>query len=276
MIASLVPERDYDYTAQFSQPDRIQLPPPEPPYSGPLPVSALLAAKKKLDDDTTSTWLLVGLGALAAWAFSGYLAFMLFSIWMILVAGFAGWGANYDPVASIFSTLFGIALSAVMPVLVVIGANRAFRRQYDMVTADLVHGDMALMLLDESYGRMIQEWRESRYRPVLGEVHLGSTLAARLIHFAAYYPHYFSMSQGRREFKVTPATPLNCWMDGLLLYFLGCNMGCLYWLIVPLPLRLVYTYPKSIATRRAVLDYLGGKWEGALEKKYVNRIRVAQ
>ena len=80
------------------------------------------------------------------------------------------------------------------------------------------------------------------------------------------------MARGQREFSVCPAAPLNCWMDGLLLGCLGCNsVGCLYWLIVPLPLRVIYIYPKSIATRRAALDYFYGKWDVALENKYSER-----
>jgi hypothetical protein len=278
VLASLVPDGEYDFARQYTgRPGGAQLPPPAPRTTRALVL--LDSVRKKLDDDTTAMWLLVGLAALAGWLFSGsFVYFIGMGPWMVDLSpifGFTG-GETVQIILGIFAWLTALSLSLVLPTLVIVGANRAFKRQYDMVTADLVHGDLGLMLIDESYGRMIQEWREAKYRPVLGEVHLGTSLSDRLHHFAAYYPHYYALSQGRREFPVQPATPLNCWMDGLLIACLGCNTtGCLYWFIVPLPMRVVYTYPKTIATRRAVLDYLYGKWEGALERMYVNKLGPA-
>jgi hypothetical protein len=239
------------------------------PSTPPTPISALFAARKKLDEDTTNTWLLVALAAAGGFMFSAELFLQVFFI--TVQSAFNG-----QPASALYSiplVLGGIALAFVLPTLVVLGANRAYRRQYDWITAEMVHGDMALMLIDESYGRMIQEWRENTYRLKLGEVYLGQTFSERLVHFGAYSMQYYRMALGQREFKVTPATPLNCWMDGLLLGCATCSsLGCAVWFTVVLPLRIVYTYPRSIATRRAALDYFSGKWEMALERKYVSRI----
>jgi hypothetical protein len=239
------------------------------------PVSALILARKQLDDDTTKTWLLVALCAVSAFYFGTLISGLVFQS---IGVGSGMFGSTGTPGAGEMLTMlggmiFGLGIGFVGATLVVIGANRAYKRQYDWITAEMVHGDMALMLVDESYGRMIQEWREGKYFAKFnGEVHLGETFALRMHHFGAYALQYFRVSQGQREFSVTPATPLNCWTDGIALGCLTCaSNGCFAWVTVFLPMRIIQTYPRTIATRRAALDYFSGKWEHALEEKYARR-----
>jgi hypothetical protein len=240
------------------------------------PVSALILARKQLDDDTTKTWLLVALCAVSAFMFTLWLIYMVIQFIVVgmldVVNSPSGVAELLGPVISMVA---GLGVAVIGPIVVVIASNRAYKRQYDWITAELVHGDMALMLVDTSYGQMIQEWREKRFqlRNITGgEVHLGETFALRLHHFAAYPLEYYRLAQGQREFSVRPAGNLNCWADGLALGCLTCaGSGCLAWLTVFLPLRVMLTYPKHIATRRAVLDYFAGKWDHALLEKYERR-----
>jgi hypothetical protein len=226
--------------------------------------SALVAAGKRLANDTNTTVLLVGLQASAGFYF-------MVQVLIFMVPGlFDGLrhGQTDSPImfglyglTVLAGAAFAVGVALILPALVIIGALRAYRRQYDDVKARMMQGDLALMLVDESFGRMVQEFRENKYKLVLGEVHLGQSFADRLLHFAYYYPQYVRISNGEREFAVTPVSPLNCWMDGFLIACLSCGLGCVYWIIVPLPLRIVYTYPKLLATRRAALDFFLGKWE---------------
>jgi hypothetical protein len=235
------------------------------------PLSALILARKQLDDDTAKTWLLVTFLALSAFIFSGLvlwwasLGFIDSSLFNLGMNQRGGW--------YLAGIVLSFLLSLLAPLAVVISANRAFRQQYDWITAEMVHGDMALMLVDESYGRMIQEWRETKYYArFTGEVHLGETFTLRLVHFGAYPLQYFRLAQGQREFAVTPVAPLNCWADGIVLGCLTCfSSGCLLWATVFIPLRIIQAYPRSIATRRAALDFFAGKWEQALSEKYSQR-----
>jgi hypothetical protein len=233
-----------------------QLPPvPLPPLVQPTalpqypatPTSALLLARKQLDEDTTKTWLLVALCAVSGLYFSAM--FLMFFVQGLFFGMFGATNQHVGVLQSLgtlASVLIAMGLSFILPTLVVLGSNRAYKRQYDWITAELVHGDLALMLVDETYGRLIQEWREHKFqlRNITGgEVHLGDKFALRLIHFGSYYMEYFRISQGQREFTVTPASSLNCWTDGIALGCMSCvSDGCLAWITIFLPLRIVYTY----------------------------------
>jgi len=262
-------------TPDAASPPAASPPPaaPQPQYDG-TPFSALILARKQLDEDTMKTWLLVALCAVSAF----YCSLMLM-VWLTDGVMFSTLNQGqhiglFGSLTAVGTVLVGFGLAFIGPVVVVVSANRIYKRQYDWITAELVHGDLGLMLVDEIYGRMIQEWRESKFqiRNITGgEVHLGDKFSMRLIHFGSYYMEYFRISQGRREFKITPASTLNCWSDGIVLGCLTMGCGCLAWLTVLLPLRIIQTYPQNIATRRAALDYLSGKWDHALEEKYDRR-----
>lgn len=210
-------------------------------------------------------WLMVAIAALAAWPLAIGLAFLLYE----------------QEIAALLGGLVG-------PLLVVFIARYSFRWQYSRAACDLVYGSMALMLMDEEYGRVVEQAAHERYRPSPQPVYFGNDLASRLDHLAHYYAQYYRMSRGPARLAMPYALQLNCWSEGCLLALgggaplLDCainialptTMPFAFWpelfcfgplLVVPLILRVVLLWPSILGTKQAVVDYFGGVYDYLLE-----------
>jgi hypothetical protein len=223
---------------------------------------------RRVDGEATNCWLLVGITALVGW---GAGASMLFLSPLALLMGgpyLLADSADESVLLQGLGYVAAFSLTLVIPAGIVVAAIYLYRQRYRTVAADLVWGSMGLTLIDESFGEHVEALRQTRYRPLLGVIHLGSDLGSRLNHFAYYYQHYFALSRGPGEPIVAAPAPLNCWIDGGLMFLCAGNCILLY---VLLGLRILLTYPRIVATKRAALDFLGGKWDAALEQQYAPR-----
>jgi vacuolar-type H+-ATPase subunit F/Vma7 len=244
-----------------------------PPMAFIQPGLVIPRLRRQQNDDSTGTWLLIALLALVVWYYSYQIVSVLFSIPLFGLDSF-GSGSMPDflqPLGTVTAVLLALGFSLLGPAVIVYVGWNSYQRQLRLVTSDLIHTDIALALVDESYGKMIETWRREKHRPTFNEVPPGTNFVTRLNHFALYYQQYYRLSRGHREFDVQPATQLNCWIDGIVL---GCAGGCIVVLILEL-IRILFVYPRVLATKRAVLDYLEGRWDGALEQKYQERLAAA-
>jgi len=160
------------------------------------------------------------------------------------------------------------------PVVVVLWGLLVYRRMLRTVTSDLVWGQAALMLTDDSYGKLVEEARREHYRPTINPVEIGSGLLTRLNHFAHYYSAYYRLSRGPCELNLPVVVERNCWMDGVPAILGGCMNICLasgLWLSLPLLLRIVLTWPRLVAVKQATLDYFSGRYDHLLEQQYAAR-----
>lgn len=166
-----------------------------------------------------------------------------------------------NPLA-ILPTLLGIPFSILLalsgPVLVIGLGLWNFGRQYAQAAGDLISGPLALLMLDEGFGREVEEAQKERWRPNVNRVELGTNLAGRINHAAHYYTQYWRLARDRRAPLAVYKTDRNCWLDGLLLASGGACCGALF--IMEL-IRVVSLYPVSLAFKRAAYEYLAGRFD---------------
>ncbi|MCC7477733.1 hypothetical protein IT575_04680 [bacterium] len=178
--------------------------------------------------------------------------------------GFGSFGLLLGILASVLS--FPVAMGAIA--LLVIFGEQNYRKHLKQVLAEMLHGPMLLVVLDESIGRAIEEQRRERYRPVMRQVELGEGLLARLNHAAHYYKHYRRAAYGQMEQLVPAMSQISCFSEGLLLLLASCTS----WLLIGVPLlilqviRLMDLWPRTLAVKQAVLEILEGRHEAELEE----------
>jgi hypothetical protein len=244
--------------------------------SGAWSLPAWLRLKRDVEHERTQCWLMVALAALAFWPLGWGVAHTLLSP----LALFSG----ADPFAPFFGSgapssaapfmafqgvqgLLAMGLSALAPVAVLLLALSNYRRQYQLTVRDLVYGNVALMLIDEGYGQIVEQAAQERYRPNPNRVDFGFDLSGRLNHFAHYYKAYYRLSWGPADVQVPFTIERNCWWEGPLLCAGGCPpFCCLTWpLLLALGFRVIFVWPKLLAIKQAVLEYLGGRFDSAWE-----------
>lgn len=245
--------------------------------SGAWSAPAWLRLRRDVERERSQSWLMVALAALAYWPLGSAMAYLLFIPVAVLTGAdpFAAHsGASAPSVLGSFAVLQGVqslvtlALSSLAPVGVLLLALHSYRRQYQLAVRDLVYGNVALMLIDESYGQIVEQAAQERYRPNPNRVDFGRDLSGRLNHFAHYYSTYYRLSYGPADVTVPFTIERNCWWEGALLCGSAWPPFCclLFPLALPLGIRAAFVWPKLLAIKQAVLEYLGGRFDSALEQ----------
>lgn len=246
--------------------------------SGAWSLPAWLRLKRDVERERTQCWLMVALAGLAFWPL-GWTIFILVLSPLALITGadpFASYSSANGP--SSFApfmafqgvqNLLAMALSSLVPAAVFLLALSNYRRQYQLTVRDLVYGNVALMLIDEAYGQIVEQAAQERYRPNPNRVDFGRDLSGRLNHFAHYYGAYYRLSWGPADVQTPFTIERNCWWEGALLCAGGCASYCCLGLLLTLPLgfRAVFIWPKLLAIKQAVLEYLGGRFDSAWETR---------
>lgn len=171
------------------------------------------------------------------------------------------------PLGMVAHALVGLGAGALPVALIAFTASRSYQQQYTTVLRDMLQGPMLLMLLDESFGRALEEQRRERYRPVLDQVQVGEGLMQRIEHFALYYTQYYRAGYGRVEQPVPGVSQLTCMREGLLASLAACGSVCL----IGLPffmlslIRILVVWPRLLAVHQVVLEILAGQHDAAFE-----------
>ena len=192
---------------------------------------------------------------------------------------------NYDEMGSSpgwtnppFSTIvpiFAYLCSSALAAGVALWAYSNYQGHYKSAASALVWGPAALMLVDEQYAQAIEQARRERYRINFWQpVHVGQDFISRLNHFAHYYQTYTLLGLGPAE--VRPPNPMqsNCWVEGALVgagcFLTQCCVGL--FILIPMILRIVLTWPRLVAIKQAAVDYLEGRYDSALEQQYQDKL----
>lgn len=242
--------------------------------SGAWSQPVLQRLKRGLGTELWQTWLMVALTALGSWALGLQLAYLY-------VVNFAPL-APEDPALpwDIGPDSFGygaigfflggtpltwLAAAGVLPAAVTFISGASYLRQYKSTVQELVHGNAALMLIDEEYSQLVEQaaWPLRWLSP--GRVAPGLSFRSRLNHFAHYYAAYIRLSHGPAEVRLPYTMARSCWTEGGLLgYSMVTNCCCLELLLLfPLTWRAITLWPKQLAIKQAVIDFLGGRFDSA-------------
>ncbi len=243
--------------------------------SGAWSLPAWQRYKRTVEAERTQSWLLVALAALALWPIGcgiAYLAILPLAGGMGLLAANPSGSSPYSlaplfGMSALSSVMYG-TLSILLPLAAVVLAVTSYRRQYQLTVRDLVYGNMALMLIDESYGQVVELAAQERYRPNPNRVDFGFDFAGRVNHFAHYYAAYYRLSWGPADVSVPFTIERNCWAEGALLGAGLCTTYCCLGLLLTLPLsfRAIIVWPRLLAIKQAVLEYFGGRFDAAWEQ----------
>jgi hypothetical protein len=245
----------------------------------PLPAS-LLVLKRKVSNEQTTCWVLIALAAL-----TGAVAFVIAGEYMLGAVGlfaaamgdFAGSAGSSIQLMSLFSGLLNLVLSVslalVAPAGIVILSVIEYNRHYRLTAGDLVWNDLALFLMHDEYGVMIDQARQERFSPNPNPVELGEDLGQRLQHFAAYYSQYRRLAQPKGDLKLPMVIERNCWADGGLLVLGACLSTCCVGVVLAIPMiaRVASTWPRQVAIKQAVVHFFEGRFDQALEEQWQQR-----
>jgi len=230
--------------------------------------------RRHVEQEGLRCWFMVGLLALASMVV-GYIAGMLIMVVFALLAeAFPGSLPSIAPVTGMFG--FGLSLivelisTAAFPALVVTGALINYQRQVKVVQNDLVFGSMASVVLDESFGHVVEDLRRERWRPNPNQVDFGRDFVGRLNHVAHFYNQYYRIATGKELKRIPYTIELNCWAEGALIFLSACPACMLLFPI--LLLRTVLAYPAVLAVKTVVFEYLNGKFDAALEAQWLSRL----
>jgi hypothetical protein len=238
---------------------------------------AVVRLSRTVSQEAVHCWLLVALAALAAWPLGHTLAqgvFLGLPLMLELLTQLdvpAGMQVML-PSLGMLAGLAGLVqfvTALALPVLVVLFAIASHKRQKQLAQRDLVWGHAALMLIDEQYGQLIDQARRQRYRPNPNPVELGNDFSGRVNHFAHYYKLYYRLGHAPAEFRVPVTFERNCWIEGLLAAIGACPFCCLLAVVI-IP-RIILVWPRHLAIKQAVLEYLQGRYDAALEQQYSQR-----
>jgi hypothetical protein len=224
--------------------------------------------KQQVANETSICWVMVGAAAVASWPIGSMICSFAFSLITLMVPSLLDSysSAASMPAVGFFQTSFAILSligGALLPAGIVWWAIREYRTQYRFTAGDLVWNDVALFLLHDEYGAIIEEARREHYRPNPNPVGQGDSLAQRLTHFAAYYNQYRKLARPSGELRVPNAIGHNPWAEGGLLLAGCCTaMFCVGWLIlVPLIIHIITTWPRQMAIKQAVVHFFEGRFD---------------
>jgi hypothetical protein len=247
-------------------------------------VPALLRMRRQLSMEQTQCWLLVIIAAISVAPVGFWLA-MLLSLLFPLLAEFTksatylpAWVQQLAAPTGVSLSLAGSPLAMLgafaAPVLAIVWAVLSHRRELRYAAADAVWGRSILMLVDESFGQLVEQARAEHFRPSANPVAFGTDFSGRLNHFAHYYSSYYKLSRGPVEINPPIVVERNVWMDGVPACLGGCLGGCFgvgALLAVPMLLRIILTWPRIIAIKQAALDYLSGRYDAVLEAQNADK-----
>ncbi len=244
-----------------------------PPQEHPPAFSTgLYKLRQQIRKDSTTCWLLIGLAALCSYSLgpslAGIVGGMIAIIPMLFQSDFSNPGSMPDIEAmmmggSTIVSFFGFLGGGFFSVGVGLGAFFLFKKTKERTIHDLVYGNMALVLIDEQYGFLIEEAVQSKYRLMLGKVHNSGDLAGKVNHLAYYYKYYYRMSFGPSEIQVSTVSAESCWLEGCAL--VGCY-SCPV-ILVALVLRIILVRPRVLAIKIAVSEFLEGRHDHLLEQQ---------
>jgi hypothetical protein len=171
----------------------------------------------------------------------------------------------------IVAQLAGYVIGAVIVAGIIFWALRIYKQQLAITKHDLIYGNAALTLIDEQYGLAIETARTKRFRLNPKPVQLGTSFPDRLHHFAFYYKQYLRLGYSPAEIKIPSVVDSNCWGDGALLGISACfSCGCFgFPLLIAVVIRIVLVYPRVLAIKQAVLNYISGFYDGELEQQHI-------
>ena len=165
-------------------------------------------------------------------------------------------------------TLMSLLAGLLLPVATIVWSILGYQRAARIAASDLVWSQMALMLIDENYGRLIEEARRERFQLSINPVEFGTSFLDRVNHYAHYYNSYLELGCGPREIKPPTVVERNCWQDGIPLCLGACLNPCFgagLPLFVPMALRVLLVWPRVLGIKQAVWDYFSGRHDPALE-----------
>lgn len=231
-----------------------------------------LRYKRAVERERSLCWLLVALAAISLWPLGSMLEYGIMLAWMGVSSISQGRTDAFTDAPFAAMSALGMVLcvlfSWVLPAVAVFLAVSAYRRQYQLAVRDLVYGNVALMLIDESYGQVVEQAAQERYRPNPNRVDFGHDFNGRVNHFAHYYAAYYRLSWGPAEVTVPLTVERNCWAEGALLGLGLCTTSCCIGVLLTLPLsfRAVLVWPRLLAIKQAVLEFFGGRFDSAWEQ----------
>lgn len=252
--------------------------------SGAWSLPAWHRLKRQVEQERTQCWLLVAMAALTMLPTGALLGFG--TAWPILLfamlsptnipglrqAHIEGLGASLFAVLQ----LVGSLLSLLVPAGIVLLANYNYKRQHMLTVRDLIYGNAALVLVDEAYGRLVEETTREHYRPNPNHVDFGGGFISQVNHFAHYYAAYYRLSWGPADITVPYTVERNCWSEGPLLGVGFCTtpiMGLGLLLVIPVVLRIVFVWTRVLAVKQAVVEYFGGRYDAALDEQAHRNLR---
>ncbi len=188
---------------------------------------------------------------------------------LLICCGFFGLG-SLGLVLGAFGSVAVFPVSMLSIAALVYFGERNYKRLLQQSLQDMLYGPMLLVVMDEAFGRSIEEQRRERYRPVMRQVPLGDGLLERINHSAHYYKQYWRACNGLMEQPVPGLSQLSCFQDGLLIGFASCS--AIFLLGLPLlvfsVIRLLDVWPRTLAVKQALLEILDGRHEAELEQIY--------